>query len=156
MNKDSVFQKAIGKYFYVRSSESADALIYWNEPEYDEESGRWFESCGCSFCNYEDAKAMEETDDIEMELFRKDHPDICVKETFCEILYDENNRQRAEVYVILIEYDHGKSRLFSFTIEHADKQKVEEIVGSIHTWHNTDELRIGDFSSYCCSGAWSQ
>lgn len=156
MNKNSIFQKAIGKYFYVRSSESEEAMICWNTPEYDKENGRWFESCGSSFCNYEDAKAMEETDDIEMELFRKDHPDICVKETFCEIIYDEDDRQRSEVYVILIEYDHGKSRSFSFTIEHADSNKVEEIVESIHNWHNTGELRIGDFSSYCCSGAWSQ
>ena len=143
-----------GKYFIIRSSESKEAIGCWGEPEFEEEGGRWYESCGCGFACYRDGAALQEMDDLNVETFNNEHPGIVVKETFCELVYNDSEGRTSDVEVILVERNNGKNRSFSFTIEHADKRRIDEILEGIRGWHSDGYLRIGDFISYGCCGAW--
>ena len=143
-----------GRYFYMRSSEDRAAACCWGEPEYDEKSERWYESCGCGFACYRDGIALQEDTDLGVEQFNNAHPQIKVKETTFELIYDDDTKQTSEITVVLVERDKGRTRSYSFTVEHASPQRVDEIIEGIRCWHCSGELHIGDFSCYPCSGAW--
>ena len=102
---NNIIRPAVGRYSIIRSSEDENAMIRWNTPEFDNSCGRWFESCGCGFASWRDAKYLQETDDLEMEVFRENHPDICVKESFCELEYGKDPEIIESAWIFLAEYD---------------------------------------------------
>lgn len=151
MKKENVFKKELGKYVNIRSSESAEMMICWNTPEYDADCGRWFESNGCSYYSDEHAKDMQNADSLDMLQMRRRHPELSVKETFCEITYLKG-KQRAEVYVVFNEYKKGRMRTFTVVLDDANEKETEEMINTICTWHKRDELHFGRLSIYDCQG----
>ena len=147
---------AVGRYYFIRSSENKEAVMCWQEPEYSEEYKRWFESVGCGFASADDGDALIETDDLSMNMYAADFREDQYKESFCEMYYERSEVLFAEILVVLMEYDNKKSRSFSFEIKHADKKKIDEIEEAIYRWHGTGTLSFGDFVSDHCCGAWSE
>ena len=138
-------QKAdIGKYFYIRSSENEEAMLRWGSLEYDVESSRWFEFSGFGYCDFRDAKAMQEANDIEIEDFRIAHPDICVRETFCDMVFDDAVAKTAQILAVFVDYEKDRTRSCSLRIEHADAQKINRLMDKIRDWHITGELIMDD------------
>jgi hypothetical protein len=123
MKKENVFKKELGKYVNIRSSESPEMMICWNTPEYDADCGRWFESNGCSYYSDEHAKDMQNADSLDMLQMRRRHPELSVKETFCEITYLKG-KQRAEVYVVCNEYKKGRTRTFTVVLDDANEKET--------------------------------
>lgn len=153
---NNTIRPAVGYYSIIRSSEDKNAMIHWNTPEFDSSCDRWFESCGCGFASWRDGKYLQETDDLEMEVFREDHPNICVKESFCEIEYGKAPETIESAWIFLAEYDGRKSRCFSFTVENVTWRKWLVWERAIRDWHATGEFKTTQFSCYPCSGPWEQ
>lgn len=153
---NNIFRPAVGYYCITRSSEDKNAMIYWNTPEFDSSCGRWFESCGCSFASWRDAKYLQETDDLEMEVFRENHPNISVKESLYEIEYGKEPETVESAWIFLAEYDGRKSRCFSFTVENVTRRKWLVWERAVRDWHATGEFKTTQFSCYPCSGPWNE
>ena len=141
---NNIIRPAVGRYSIIRSSEDENAMINWNTPEFDSSCGRWFESCGCGFATWRDAKYLQEADDWEMEVFRQEHPDICVKDT----------ETIESAWIFLAEYDGRKFRCFSFTVENVTWRKWLVWERAVRDWHATSEFKTTQFSCYPCSGPW--
>ena len=151
---NDIIRPTVGRYRITRSSEDENAMIYWNKPEFDSSCGRWFESCGCDFATWRDAKYLQEADELEMEVFRHEHPDICVKESVCELEYGKDSETVANAWIFLAEYDGRKSRCFSFTVENITWSKWLVWERAVRDWHATGKFKTTQFSCYPCSGLW--
>ena len=131
-------------------------MIRWNDPEFDHKCGRWFESCGYGFVSWRDAKYLQEADDLEMDRFRQEHPDVCVKESFCEIEYGQDTETIESAWIFLVEYNGRKHRDFSFNVSNVTKRKWMVWERAIRDWHATGEFKTTQFSCYPCCGPWKE
>ena len=152
----SPFRPDVGRYRIIRSSEDENAMLYWNMPEFDKSCGRWFESCGCGFCSWRDCQAFQEADDMEMAMFHADHPDICVRESFCEIKYGETHEIIENISYLLIDYRGTKHRSFSFDINHVSKDELTEWEAAVRNWHATGEVKTEHFACHSMHWAWRE
>ena len=151
--KHSTIRPAVGYYGTIRSSEEKNAMICWNKPEYDDTCGRWFESSGAHFACWRDAQAFQEADDMDMWEFHSEHPDICVRESFCEIEYGKVNGIIKNAHYLLIDYRGEKHRSFSFEISHVSKEELAEWEAAVMKWHATGEIKTAHF--FCDSMHWA-
>lgn len=151
-----IIRPAVGCYSIIRSSEDPNAMIHWNTPEFDSTCGRWFESCGCAFASWRDAKYLQETDDLEMEEFRNERPNVCVKESFCEIEYGKDIDMIEHAWILLVEYNGKKHRKFSCDVNNIPKSNWGVWERAIRNWHATNEFKTTHFSCYPCSGPWQE
>ena len=145
---------ALGRYHVIRSSEDERAMIHWNKPEFEEGCGRWFERCGCGFSSWRDLESFQEADDIDMYRLRKKYPDICVRESYCEMAYGKEQGIMKRVSYILVERWGKRSRSFSFQLSDIAKDKVEAWEVAVESWHATGELKTAHFSSDSMHWAW--
>ena len=149
----NTIRPAVGYYSIIRSSEYESAMIRWHEPEYDENCDRWFEYSGCGFASWRDCQAFQEADDMEMWEFRAEHPDICVRESFCEIEYGKQEGVIKRVHYLLIEYAGERHRSFSFELCHISKEDLTEWEAAVKNWHADGELKTANF--FCDSMHWA-
>jgi hypothetical protein len=153
---NNTIRPAVGRYSIIRSSENKKAMIHWNAPKFDSKCGRWFESCGYDFASWRDAKYLQEADDLELESFREKHPDIRVKESYCEIEYGKQTDMIEHAWIFLVEYNGSKNRSFCFNVDHVTKHKWLVWERAIRDWHATGEFKTTQFSCYPCSGPWQE
>ena len=154
MSDNYTIRLEVGCYRIIRSSESKNAMIHWNKPEYNEQSGRWYESCGCGFTSWRDAKYLQEADDLEMEEFRHAHPNAHVRESFMEVEYGTGYYDISRVWIFFSEYDGGKIRSNTLNLFDIAKEDLEVWLAAVWNWHDTGEFKTEHFSCYPCSGPW--
>ena len=156
MKTNSKILRDVGKYQVIRSSETKDAMICWNTPQFNAEHGRWYETCGGGFASWVDVKYMQETDDLEMEEFRSEHPDLRVRESFLEVEYGDGYYSIAKIWAFLAEYDGRKSRSFAFDLKDLGQEDLEVCTAAIWNWHDTGELKTAHMECYPCCGPWEE
>lgn len=149
----NTLRPAVGYYSIIRSSEDEGAMIHWNKPEYDENCNRWFESCGCGFACWRDGQALQEADDMEVWEFHLENPDICVRESYCEIEYGKKDNIIKNVNFLLLDYCGKRNRSFSFEISNVSKEELMEWEAAVRNWHATGDLQTEHF--YCSSMHWN-
>ena len=147
---------AIGYYNIIRSSEEKNAMVHRSTAKYDSKCGRWFESLGCDFSSWRSAKYELEADDLAIESFREKHPDMRVKESFCEVEYGKDADIIEHAYISLSEYNGNKNRSFRFSVDNVTKHTWMAWERAVRDWHATGELKTIQFSCRPCSGPWEE
>lgn len=140
------------KCFYIRSSEDEVISQYWKEPEYDADSGRWYDCFTNSSAYYKGCKNWDIFDDMMcFDTLLVSNAGVHIKDTTCKILYDTDSTGTATVNVVFREYQYSNPQGFAFTVEHASQKRIQEIIEEIRRWHSRGEICIGDFLCYPCS-----
>ena len=137
--------KDIGSFRFIRSAKDKNAMIGWHKKEYDETSNRWFESTGCGFCDWDDARALQEADEIEMMDYRATHPEYAVRESFWQITCGEDDVVAEQVLVVLEEYENGEHHAYDYIVDDIPLEELERWKKAVYDWHITGVLKMGAF-----------
>ena len=146
---------AVGKYMYIRSSESRDAMTGWSKVEYDVKSDRWYEMWTRTFSDYQETEKQQATDDKELEEFVVDHIQAPVRQSVCEMFFD-NGGKPAQMHFRLKEMGSHEVWQFSFGAICAEKKKCEKLMKIIHTWHSTGHIKMRDLKRQGCYMLWDK
>ena len=137
--------KDIGSYRFIRSAQDKNAMIGWNELTYDNEYKRWFESTGYGFCDWDDASAFQEADEIEMIDFRSAHPECAVRESFWQIICGEDDVVAERALFVLEEYESGEHHAYDYIVDDIPLEELERWKKAVYDWHITGVLKMGAF-----------
>ena len=142
---------SVGCYGIVRSARSKRGMIYWNEPEFDSNCGRWFETCGCHFASWRDERALMEADEMDMAYFHDENPKISCRESTYTVEFGDEPDVMDEMWICLVEYVKGSRKYWSFTLEQIPKDTVKTADEAIWHWHRTGEV---DTAAFGCEPDW--
>lgn len=144
----------VGRYKYMRSSETSISMLKGKKADYNEKYNRWFESFGGGFAGWSDARAMQEADDLELAELHYMQPNMNCKESFFELEYGETKGSVLRAFFFLQEYTGCKDRDFGFCLYDISLQEANEYIAAIEKWHCTGELNIGPYHGLPAYGPW--
>ncbi len=143
-----------GFYTYIRSAENSDWMMMGADARFDADSNTWFEYMGGGYACWRDGKALQEADELDMDDFHSEHPEMKCRESFFDLEYGETRDDITDGLFILAEYDGAKHRSFSFNLKDVTLTQAKEYVALVEAWHTTGELHLGPLSCNPCQGPW--
>lgn len=142
----------IGKHCTIRSSKTKEAMIGWETVKFNSTSGRWFERNSYGFTDWHDAADSEEDTIIELREKRKVFPTMCARESFCEVVYCDDENASVDTWILLTEHEDGRRRHLKINLSDITYRQMKELERGIERWHKsgvfeTREL-IGHFGPW--------
>lgn len=138
--------KRIGSFQIIRSSTSRKAMVSGNPKYYDSARKLWFESQDGEFSDWTDVDLIALNNAFKTEAFRQSHPNVTIRESSWEIM-DGGSDTVVPIALFCLTELGGKNQLaFSFTINNATVDELEEWKEAVLKWHFCGELRHGHFS----------